>query len=312
VSLASSGRHKQFFGGVKVPPSGVALHGVEQSDPTAAPAAQASASDGHDRTDSEGSKFSYPNVVTRTQYSHEDRYRPASHGLFPWLCPLSSYSPTTAEAGHRLRGRAPLDLSGGSAAGWRGVNPGLGPVMDTWAANPHEVRDIIGHVSSQPKCHSLHVSSHNPVQRNLKGEIPVRTLRPLARIGLALVFSLILCLPMSTSQADDDVPFSINVLLTNAHVLPNSGNSVVRAFILTDSANPNCLVSLGESNNAVAGTVAFCGARQPSLYGGRPGAMITVFFPGPVVVNLVLTVTVHQNGARGYGQPVACLPADGC
>jgi hypothetical protein len=140
----------------------------------------------------------------------------------------------------------------------------------------------------------------------------MRTLRPLARIGLALVFSLILCLPMGTSQANDDVPFSINVLLTNAQVLPDSGASVVRAFILTDSANPNCLVSLGESNNAVAGTVAFCGARQPSLYGGRPGVMITVFFPGPVVGNLILTVTVHQNGARRYSQPVACLPADGC
>jgi hypothetical protein len=97
-------------------------------------------------------------------------------GLFPWLCPLSSYSPTTAEAGHRLRGRAPLDLSGGSAAGWRGVNPGLGPVMDTWAANPHEVRDIIGLLPA------LQEESHGPATSTFR-TLATKTLSSRVSIG---------------------------------------------------------------------------------------------------------------------------------
>jgi hypothetical protein len=133
-----------------------------------------------------------------------------------------------------------------------------------------------------------------------------------ARIGVALVFMLIVLVPIRPALADDGVPFSKNVLLTNAQLSVGQGPSVVTAFIWTDSADPNCLVTFGESNNAVAGTVAFCGVRTPSLYGGKPGVLVTVFFPTPVVGNLILTLTVHQNGARRYAQPVACSAADGC
>jgi hypothetical protein len=133
-----------------------------------------------------------------------------------------------------------------------------------------------------------------------------------ARLGVALAFMLFVLGPIRPALADEGVPFSKNVLLTNAQLSVDQGPSVVTAFILTDSADPNCLVTFGESNNAVAGTVAFCGVRTPSLYGGKPGVLITVFFPSPVVGNLILTLTVHQNGARKYAQPVACSTADGC
>lgn len=115
-----------------------------------------------------------------------------------------------------------------------------------------------------------------------------------------------------TTNCAEDAPFSTNVVLTGAHISGDQGSSVVRAFILTDSADPNCLVTFGESNDAGAGETVFCGARAPSLYRGRPGVMITVFFPGPVPNDLYLTVNVHQNNAKSYGQAVACSPADGC
>jgi hypothetical protein len=140
----------------------------------------------------------------------------------------------------------------------------------------------------------------------------MQTLHQTARVGIALAFLLIVFAPLRSVLADEGVPFSKNLSLTNAQLSVDQGPSVVTAFILTNSADPNCLVTLGESNNAGAGVVAFCGVRTPSLYGGKPGVLVTVFFPAPVVGNLILTLTIHQNGAHRYAQPVACSTADGC
>jgi hypothetical protein len=112
--------------------------------------------------------------------------------------------------------------------------------------------------------------------------------------------------------ADDDVPFIKTVPLSDVHIMPDTGNSVVRAFILTRSKKDGCLVTPNESNNAVAGLTVFCGVRQPSIYGGLPGIMITAFFPGPVSSPLILSVNLHQDGAKMYGAPVACSSAEGC
>ena len=140
----------------------------------------------------------------------------------------------------------------------------------------------------------------------------MQTLRQTARVGIVLAFMLIVLVPIRAALADDDTAFSKNVSITNEELSSDFGPSVVRAFILTNSVDPNCLVTLGESNNAGAGVVAFCGVRAPSLYGGKPGVLVTVFFPAPVAGNLILTLTVHQNGAKKYSQPVACSTADGC
>ncbi|TMQ03122.1 MAG: right-handed parallel beta-helix repeat-containing protein [Deltaproteobacteria bacterium] len=115
-----------------------------------------------------------------------------------------------------------------------------------------------------------------------------------------------------STNCADGAPSSANVVLTSAHISGDQGSSVLRAFILTDSADPICFVTFNESNSAGAGESVFCGARAPSLYSGRPGVMITVFFPGPVASNVLLSLNVQQNGAKAYGQPVACTPADGC
>src|SRR5271167_1831986 len=113
----------------------------------------------------------------------------------------------------------------------------------------------------------------------------MQTLHQTTRVGMALAFMLIMLAPMRPALADDDVAFSKNVLLTNDQLSTDFGPSVVRAFILTNSADPNCLVTLGESNSPAVGTVVFCGVRTPSLYGGKPGVMVTVLFPTPVVGN---------------------------
>jgi len=115
-----------------------------------------------------------------------------------------------------------------------------------------------------------------------------------------------------STNCPDNAPVSTIAELTSAHVDPSSGNTLVSAFILTDSADRNCLVTFSESNNAVPGMAAFCGVRTPSLYGGRPGVLIHVLFPAPVVNNLILSLTVHQNAAKMYGQPVLCTAANGC
>jgi hypothetical protein len=110
---------------------------------------------------------------------------------------------------------------------------------------------------------------------------------------------------------DDEAAFSKVIHLDGTFVFPDTGGTVVRAFVLTRSAG-NCLASFNESNNATAGTTMYCGVRQPSLYGGLPGIMLTIFFPGPVPDPLVLDIVVHQDGAKRYGAPVVCLSSDGC
>ena len=110
---------------------------------------------------------------------------------------------------------------------------------------------------------------------------------------------------------EDEVSSSKVIHLDGTFVFPDSGGTVVRAFVLTRSTG-NCLASFNESNNATAGTTMYCGVRQPSLYGGLPGIMLTIFFPGPVPDPLILDIVVHQDGAKHYGAPVVCLSSDGC
>lgn len=128
-----------------------------------------------------------------------------------------------------------------------------------------------------------------------------------ALIGAVLLFAL----QQGAVAYEDDAPFSKAVRLDGTFVFPDTGGTVVRAFILTGS-DGNCLASFNESNNATSGTTMYCGVRQPSLFGGLPGVMVTIFFPGPIPDPLILNVVVHQDGAKHYGAPVICLPADGC
>jgi hypothetical protein len=131
-------------------------------------------------------------------------------------------------------------------------------------------------------------------------------------LGAALAGALILVASQQKAFAgDDDVPFSRVIHLDGSFVFPDTGGTVVRAYVLTRSTG-NCIASFGESNNATAGTTMYCGVREPSLFDGQPGIMLTIFFPGPVPDPLVLDIVVHQDRAKLYGSPVVCLPSDGC
>jgi hypothetical protein len=90
-----------------------------------------------------------------------------------------------------------------------------------------------------------------------------------------------------------------NVLLGDEEV--TSGGLTVRAFVPTDSLSPNCLTTFSESNFAVPGLTLFCGAR---VFDGQKGLLISVFPPQVIPTGLVLSLTVYQQGARGYGTPV--------
>ena len=132
----------------------------------------------------------------------------------------------------------------------------------------------------------------------------------LLRSALAGVLVLIACEQGAVAQ-EDDASFSKAIHLDGTFVLPDTGGTVVRAFVLTRS-DGNCLASFNESNNATAGSTMYCGVRQPALFGGLPGIMLTIFFPGPVPDPLILDIVVHQDGAKHYGAPVVCLSSDGC
>ena len=98
------------------------------------------------------------------------------------------------------------------------------------------------------------------------------------------------------------------VELGNAHLLYPD---LVRAFIPTGSSSTLCLVTLSESNFAVRGTVVFC---APRVQDEVDGVLVTILLgegfppewwdwdqdPNP---ELILSLTVHQQGARRYGPP---------
>jgi hypothetical protein len=93
-----------------------------------------------------------------------------------------------------------------------------------------------------------------------------------------------------------------NVVFTSAQLTEN--RFAVVAFVPTGSSNDPCLVTLAESNFAIPGISVFCG---PPTFEGRKGIGITVSFPQPIpddLTDFVLSVTVYQEGARGYGTPV--------
>ena len=130
---------------------------------------------------------------------------------------------------------------------------------------------------------------------------------------LALALSSLLVFPRQiVSAQDDDRPFSTQTLLSNQHLDPNENFQVIRAFFPTGSQSQNCLVSLNDTNNVALGTLTFCAQRIDQSLGGVSGVLVSVFYPQPPAPGLILTVTMHQDGARRYGAPVLCTSTDGC
>jgi hypothetical protein len=101
---------------------------------------------------------------------------------------------------------------------------------------------------------------------------------------------------------------AVRISISHAQVNPDEG-TVVRAFVATGSLNNKCLATLAESNFASTGITMFCAPRNPS---GHKGILVSVFFPNPPPDDLILDVTVYQEGARFYAKPVLCGNEQGC
>lgn len=80
-----------------------------------------------------------------------------------------------------------------------------------------------------------------------------------------------------------------------------AGGFELGAFVPTGSDSNKCLVTLSESDFAISGTTVYCGVRQVD---GQRGIFIHVLLPVPAPEHLVMSLTVYQEFARGYGQPV--------
>jgi hypothetical protein len=119
-------------------------------------------------------------------------------------------------------------------------------------------------------------------------------------LAMVVVLSLLL-IGTSRVKASEgaNVPYAVNVLFGDEQVIPGGFN--VRAFVPTGSLSTNCLATLSESNQAVPGITVFC---APRVFQGQKGILFSAFFPQPISSGLILSATIHQDYARGYGAPV--------
>jgi hypothetical protein len=128
---------------------------------------------------------------------------------------------------------------------------------------------------------------------------------PLTVLATMLVVVLLTLLAARTRSADDDDQFTARPIgaqvidLSDSQVTPD--RFTVRAFVPTGSLSNHCLATLSESNSATAGITVFCG---PRVFQGQQGILFSAFFPQPIPTGLILSATVYQEGAHGYGTPV--------
>lgn len=129
--------------------------------------------------------------------------------------------------------------------------------------------------------------------------------------ALLLGSLLVVGLTRGTASADTEGTVGLtSINLTNAQVLPDAP-SLVRAFIPTGSGSVKCLVSMNETTFVESGAQLFCGQRTSPTYG--PGILITInYFSQPVPPEYGTSLTIWQQGARYYGNPIMCEAAGAC
>jgi hypothetical protein len=132
---------------------------------------------------------------------------------------------------------------------------------------------------------------------------------------LALVLGLFLAASSNSqstppSPSGAAPPIGARVIeFSDDQVTPN--RFAVRAFVATGSLSNPCLATLAESNFAIPGISVFCGPRE---FQGQRGVLLSAFFPEPIPSGLILSATIYQEHARGYGAPVFFCGdgGDGC
>ena len=80
-----------------------------------------------------------------------------------------------------------------------------------------------------------------------------------------------------------------------------SGPASIRVFIRTGSSSPICLVTLSEASFPVPGMTVFC---APRVVEGIAGVNIHIFYPVDLPDQFVIALTVYQDDAKRYGEPV--------
>jgi len=141
--------------------------------------------------------------------------------------------------------------------------------------------------------------------------------RTITVCGVFLCFGALLFGFRRTGAAQAEPEGTLNTVSLNfdaSFLNPLEGNNVIRAFVPTHSKSVNCLTSLNEigTNIPLPGIVMFCGEREPSGFGNVPGVLVSIFFPQTPAPDLVMSVTLYQQGARRYGTPVLCNGNSGC
>ena len=84
------------------------------------------------------------------------------------------------------------------------------------------------------------------------------------------------------------------------HEVVAPGTSTFRAFVSTNSLSPLIFATLAETQGVGKITV-FCGPRH---YGSDDRVLITLFTEGAVPPTALVIVTIMQDGATMYGQPI--------
>lgn len=124
------------------------------------------------------------------------------------------------------------------------------------------------------------------------------------------IAAVLIC--MAASAAEPPVPpethqrdfYGTTVILDYSQIMPSGGAAGwLRAFVPTGSESPLCLVSLGDSGQLYAGPVTLLCI--PRTFEGQQGVVV-IIIPNnwTLPADLEVRVSVYQQGARHYGQPV--------
>ena len=138
-------------------------------------------------------------------------------------------------------------------------------------------------------------------EKRLNRTILTMIMRSSRQLTMALlVFTLLsswaLCQAENPARKGFDIGAAAVDLDASHLVFPHA----MRVFIDTGSSS-NCLVTLREANNPFNVRPVFCG---PRTFQGKRGILLGVYFFDPAGSDVVIGLTVYQQGAISYGSPV--------
>lgn len=122
-------------------------------------------------------------------------------------------------------------------------------------------------------------------------------------VGVAVVITLLVLLS-GISSAQEEPRASAPIGTGSVRLDENfvfAGGFELGAFVPTGTDGDTCLVTLRDSDFAIAGTTVYCSGEQ--FDDGQLGIWVHVFLPVPAPEDFVMFITVYQEFARGYGQP---------